>query len=43
MPASLAKLYAIAEDLHVYPGHGGFSTLAQEKENNPYLRGAGNA
>ena len=25
------------EDYKVYPGHGGFTTLASEKKNNPYL------
>lgn len=38
---SLAKLYALDENLRVFPGHGGFSTLEEEKRKNPYLRGAG--
>jgi hypothetical protein len=27
------------EDLRVFPGHGGSSTLAYEQKTNPYLRG----
>lgn len=37
MKASLRKLAAIGEDLFVYPGHGEATTLAREKQHNPYL------
>ncbi len=35
---SLARLAELADDLRVYPGHGGSTTLAQEKRYNPYMR-----
>ncbi len=34
---SLKRLAAIGEDLTVYPGHGGFTTLDYEKKFNPYM------
>lgn len=34
---SLMRLRALEEDCRVYPGHGAASTLAQEKQENPYL------
>ena len=34
---SLSRLAAIPRDLRVLPGHGGSSTLAREKQTNPYL------
>ena len=37
MRASLHRLAALTENYTVYPGHGGSSTLAQEKQYNPYL------
>lgn len=37
MRASLARLKALEEDYEVYPGHGGATTLEQEKAANPYL------
>lgn len=43
MRASLAKLAAIRENLHVLPGHGGFSTLDDERARNPYLAGRDDA
>lgn len=38
MLASLKKLAALEENYTVCPGHGGSSTLAQEKQHNPYMR-----
>jgi len=35
---SLRRLAQIAEDCTVYPGHGGSTTLAYEKQYNPYMR-----
>ena len=35
---SLARLAALEEDPTVYPGHGESSSLAREKQYNPYLR-----
>lgn len=37
MRASLERLKAIEEDCEVYPGHGGATTLAEEKAMNPYM------
>lgn len=37
MQASLRLLAAIPGDLTVYPGHGGATTLGEEKKYNPYL------
>ena len=39
MRTSLARLAAVADDYRVYPGHSKSSTLAQEKQSNPYLKG----
>ncbi len=36
---SLKKIASIPADLKVYPGHGRQSTLAFERENNPYIKG----
>ena len=36
--ASLKRLAAIEEDLQVFPGHAESTTLAQEKQYNPYMR-----
>lgn len=32
------KLYALDDDIRIYPGHGPTSTIGWEKRNNPYLR-----
>ena len=37
MRKSLARLAAIPENLNVYPGHGGSTTLDAERAGNPYL------
>lgn len=37
MKASLEKMDKIPEDLIVYPGHGQSTSLAFEKDNNPFL------
>lgn len=38
MKDSLHRLAQIRDNLAVYPGHGGTSTLEQEKQNNPFLK-----
>ncbi len=38
MRQSLARLAAMEGDYEIYPGHFGSSTLAHEKQYNPYLR-----
>ena len=38
MKKSLARLSGLQEDLEIYPGHGDSTTLACEKQTNPYLR-----
>ena len=38
MLQSLRRLASLQADYHVHPGHGGSTTLAQEKRYNPYLR-----
>ena len=38
MLESLRRLASLQADYHVHPGHGGSTTLAQEKRYNPYLR-----
>ena len=35
---SLNRLAALEANYRVYPGHGGSTTLAQEKRYNPYMR-----
>ena len=35
---SLSRLASLEANLWVYPGHGGSTTLAQEKKYNPYMR-----
>ncbi len=40
MYRSLYRLGTLEGDLFVYPGHGPATTLAQERENNPYLQEA---
>jgi len=35
---SMKRLAAMEADFTVYPGHGGSTTLAQEKRYNPYMR-----
>lgn len=39
MRASLAKLAALPGDYEVYPGHFDSTSLAWEREHNPYMRG----
>ena len=34
---SLTKLMALPDETIVYPGHGTFSTIKFERENNPYI------
>lgn len=31
------RLLTLPEEVRVYPGHGGFTTIGHEKENNPFL------
>lgn len=38
MRRSLEKLMRLPEDYAVYPGHGAFSTIGEEKRVNPFLR-----
>ena len=38
MTASLKRLAALDKDYRVFPGHGEETTLAQERQCNPYLR-----
>lgn len=38
MLQSLHRLSTLDESLKVYPGHDRFSTIAFEKQNNPYMR-----
>ncbi len=38
MRFSLEKLLCLPEDYVVYPGHGGVSTIGEEKRVNPFLR-----
>ena len=38
MLESLRRLASLEADHHVHPGHGGSTTLAREKQYNPYLR-----
>ena len=35
--ASLSRLASLTENLKIFPGHGGSSTLEKEKTYNPYL------
>lgn len=35
---SLSRLATLEEDLTVYPGHGGATTLSRERKSNPYMR-----
>ena len=37
MLQSLQRLAAISQDLRVFPGHGESTTLAREKQYNPYM------
>lgn len=37
MRSSLQKIKGIKENIRILPGHGPESTLAQEKQSNPYL------
>jgi hydroxyacylglutathione hydrolase len=38
MRLSLAKLLLLSDNYVVYPGHGGVSTIGEEKRVNPFLR-----
>ena len=38
MRFSLEKLMRLPDEFVVYPGHGGFSTIGDEKRVNPFLR-----
>ena len=40
MTESLRRLGGLEGDLRVFPGHGGFSALERERQENPYLREA---
>ncbi len=33
------RIYTLPDATTVYPGHGGPTTVGEEKENNPYVRG----
>ena len=33
------KLYTLPAETKVYPGHGPYTTIAHEKQTNPYIRG----
>ena len=37
MQASLARLFALSEDLHVYSGHGDKTDIGTEKRTNPFV------
>ncbi|MFT9055011.1 MAG: MBL fold metallo-hydrolase [Ethanoligenens sp.] len=43
MRVSMKKLAALSGNFQVLPGHGGFSTLDEERANNPFLAGAADA
>lgn len=36
---SVKKLYELSDNVTVYPGHGGTTTIGHEKRFNPYIRG----
>ena len=38
LKCSLEKLLCLPNNYVVYPGHGGFSTIGEEKRVNPFLR-----
>ena len=33
------KIYTLADDIEVYPGHGGVTTVGKEKKYNSFIRG----
>ncbi len=39
MKETMKKLYALPDDLEIFPGHGPFTTMRIEKERNVFLRG----
>ena len=36
---SLKKLSALDDEITIYPGHGGISTIGKQKRLNPYMKG----
>lgn len=36
---SLRKIKAMDDDIRLYPGHGGTTTINKQKQSNPYLKG----
>jgi len=43
MDASLDRIGTLPADTKVYPGHGGATTIAEEKRSNPFLAGRARA
>jgi hydroxyacylglutathione hydrolase len=43
MDASLERFAALPEDTVVHPGHGGATTIAEERRTNPFLSGRARA
>ena len=39
MKKSVDKIKGYGNNIKLYPGHGPFSLLGEEKENNPYMKG----
>jgi glyoxylase-like metal-dependent hydrolase (beta-lactamase superfamily II) len=37
MASSIEKLYSLDGNITVYPGHGTKTTIAKERDTNPYL------
>ena len=33
------ELYTLPDSVQVYPGHGGPTTIGEEKVSNPYIKG----
>ena len=34
-------LYALSDDMEVWPGHGPTTTIGEERASNPFVNGAG--